>query len=161
MKVARMLVGAWLAVSLAGCGIINQDGISKQDAGGLLGAIGGAAIGSQFGRGGGSVAMAAIGVVLGAILGSEVGASLDRADLAYLRQAEQRAYAAPIGQSIVWNNPESGHSGVIIPTRDGRSQQGNYCREFQQQIKIGGKTEQGYGVACRQPDGSWMIVSRR
>jgi hypothetical protein len=32
-----------------------------------------------------------------------------------------------------------------------------YCREFQKQIIIDGKVERGYGVACRQPDGSWKI----
>jgi hypothetical protein len=32
-----------------------------------------------------------------------------------------------------------------------------YCREFQKQIIIDGRTEQAYGVACRQPDGTWKI----
>lgn len=33
-----------------------------------------------------------------------------------------------------------------------------YCREFTRDVKIGGKHEQAYGIACRQPDGSWQIV---
>ena len=32
-----------------------------------------------------------------------------------------------------------------------------YCREFQKQIIIDGRTEQAYGVACRQPDGIWKL----
>ena len=32
-----------------------------------------------------------------------------------------------------------------------------YCREFQKQIIIDGRTEQAYGVACRQPDGTWKL----
>ncbi len=35
---------------------------------------------------------------------------------------------------------------------------GQYCREFQQTIVVGGQQQQGYGRACRQPDGSWKIV---
>lgn len=34
-----------------------------------------------------------------------------------------------------------------------------YCREFTRDIEIGGKKEQGYGIACRQFDGSWEIVA--
>jgi len=42
--------------------------------------------------------------------------------------------------------------------RDGRTDSGAYCREFQSEIIVGGERETGYGTACRQPDGSWKIV---
>jgi hypothetical protein len=32
------------------------------------------------------------------------------------------------------------------------------CREFQQTITVGGQTQEAYGTACRQSDGSWKIV---
>ena len=32
-----------------------------------------------------------------------------------------------------------------------------YCREFQKKIFIDGHPEHAYGVACRQPDGTWKI----
>jgi surface antigen len=35
---------------------------------------------------------------------------------------------------------------------------GQYCREYRQTVKVGGKTQEGYGTACRQPDGTWKIV---
>jgi surface antigen len=35
---------------------------------------------------------------------------------------------------------------------------GQYCREFTQSVTVGGKTEQAFGRACRQPDGAWKIV---
>jgi hypothetical protein len=38
---------------------------------------------------------------------------------------------------------------------------GDYCREYQKSIRVGGHIESGYGTACMQPDGSWMIVSTR
>jgi surface antigen len=44
--------------------------------------------------------------------------------------------------------------------RDGTdTRTGAYCREFQQTVTIGGKTESAYGTACRQPDGTWKVVS--
>jgi triosephosphate isomerase len=36
---------------------------------------------------------------------------------------------------------------------------GRYCREFQQTVTIGGRTEQAYGTACMQPDGAWEVIS--
>lgn len=33
-----------------------------------------------------------------------------------------------------------------------------YCREYNKSITVGGRYESGYGTACMQPDGSWMIV---
>ncbi|MGB5177274.1 MAG: hypothetical protein WBP44_00955 [Gammaproteobacteria bacterium] len=47
----------------------------------------------------------------------------------------------------------------MTATREGTSSSGRYCREFQHEITIGGKGEQGYGIACRQPDGNWEVVS--
>ncbi len=36
-----------------------------------------------------------------------------------------------------------------------------YCREYTKTIRVGNHRETGYGTACQQPDGSWMIVSAR
>ena len=40
-----------------------------------------------------------------------------------------------------------------------RDTSGNTCREYQSTVTVGGKTEQAYGTACRQADGSWKIVN--
>lgn len=36
--------------------------------------------------------------------------------------------------------------------------EGKYCREFSQGFTIAGEAQEGYGTACRQPDGRWKIV---
>jgi surface antigen len=149
---------ALLALALmAGC---TTDGIGpKQGFGTLGGAAAGGLLGSQIGGGTGKLVAVGAGTILGALLGSEIGSSLDRADQAYAGRAVQQAYAAPIGQKIVWNNPESGNSGVIVPIREGRQSNTNaYCREYQQTVTVGGRTQQAFGQACQQPDGSWKIV---
>ena len=72
-------------------------------------------------------------------------------------QAQVRATTAPIGETIIWQ--EGGASGAVTATREGTSTAGRYCREFQQKVTIGGRTEEAYGTACLQPDGSWEVVS--
>lgn len=131
----------------------------KQTVGGVVGGAGGAVAGAQFGKGRGQIAATALGTLLGAYLGSEVGKSLDSADREAAYRAEQRAYTSPMGQTITWNNPQSGNSGSYTPVRDGNDQSGNYCREYQSKVTVQGKTQNAYGTACRQPDGDWKIVN--
>ena len=144
------------ALALAGCADTGMG--QKQTVGTLGGAALGGLLGSQFGGGTGKLVATGLGVFLGGLVGNEVGKSLDRADQAAATQAYSKAKAAPIGETITWDNPKSGNRGTYTPVREGRSNTGQYCREFQQTITVGGKTEQGYGTACRQPDGSWQIV---
>ena len=131
---------------------------TKEGIGTLGGAAAGGLLGSQFGSGTGKLIATAGGVALGGLLGNSIGASLDKADRAEAARAESRAYTAPVGQQITWNNPNTGNSGTIVPTRDGYDQGGAYCREFQQTITVGGRQQQGFGKACQQPDGAWKIV---
>jgi surface antigen len=131
---------------------------NKQLIGGGSGAVLGGLLGSQIGDGSGQMWATGAGVLLGALVGSEIGKSLDRADMAYANRAQQRAYSAPVGETISWSNPESGNYGTYTPTREGRSTSGRYCREYNQTINVGGRQQQAYGQACQQPDGSWQIV---
>jgi hypothetical protein len=43
----------------------------------------------------------------------------------------------------------------------GNAEASGYCREYQKSIYVGGDRESGYGTACLQPDGSWMITDTR
>jgi surface antigen len=105
------------------------------------------------------MAATALGVILGGLVGGSVGASLDRADQQALQQSTQQALeTGPSGQPVAWSNPDSGHYGQIVPARAYESN-GTYCREYQQTVVIGGQTQQAYGRACRQPDGTWKIQS--
>jgi hypothetical protein len=65
----------------------------------------------------------------------------------------------PTRQASEWVNPDTGRSGAVVPVRTFENAQGQPCREFITSIVIGGREEQGYGTACRQPDGSWQIVA--
>ncbi len=165
VKMRKAIAAAIVALSLAGCAQTGDSaggegwGLNKQTGGTLIGALGGGLVGSQFGSGSGKLAATAAGTLLGAFVGNEVGQSLDRADQAYAKPADQKALeTAPTGQSIAWNNPDNGHSGTITPEKTYQAPSGQYCREFQQTVTINGQPQQSYGTACRQPDGSWKTT---
>lgn len=89
-------------------------------------------------------------------------------DYGMLGVAEQEAMADTfqyalenngINHAAEWVNPDNGTAGQVVPVRTFTGSQGEPCREFITTIIIGGREEQGYGTACRQPDGSWQIIS--
>ncbi|MBI1207861.1 MAG: glycine zipper 2TM domain-containing protein [Azospirillum sp.] len=155
--VVKFLAPAVAAVFLLGA--CSSTG-PKQGVGTVAGAAGGALLGSQFGSGTGQLVAVGLGTLLGAFVGSEIGASLDATDRLQADRAAQQAYAAPVGQAISWENPNSGNHGTVTTLRQGvNNQTGSYCREYQQTVYVGGRSEQAHGVACQQPDGSWKIVN--
>ena len=155
----KRIVPVILAVAFGLAACTNDSG-QKQIVGTLLGGGLGALAGSQIGSGKGQLAAVAIGTLLGAYAGSEVGKSLDKADQAYAEKAYQQAQTTQLGQTVAWNNPESGHSGTVTAIRDGKeAETGAYCRKFKTAVSIDGQTEEAVGTACQQPDGSWKIVN--
>lgn len=155
MKAPKFICGALIALSLAGC----ADGYGpKQTGGALLGGALGGLLGSQIGGGTGNLVATAGLAALGLVIGSNVGRSLDRADAVYLQNSTANALEYnQIGQPVVWQNNQV--YTTVVPVRDGSTTGGRYCREYQQTVTVGGKTEQAYGTACRQPDGAWQVVN--
>jgi len=70
--------------------------------------------------------------------------------------AQVKATTAAVGQKISWDTPDA--TGFVVATKQGKDANGLTCREFQQQIIVGGKTEDAFGRACLRVDGSWEIV---
>jgi surface antigen len=157
MRLKTVLAATLIALMTAACAQNGQYG-TKQTIGGLGGAAAGGLLGAQFGSGSGKLAATAAGVLIGALIGSEIGRSMDEVDRMKAEQAYNQAATAPIGQTIAWDNPNTGNYGSVVPTREGtNTSTGQYCREFQQTVVIGGRQEDAYGTACRRPDGSWEI----
>lgn len=155
----RTIIAATAALCLlTGCDTINGMG-TKQGFGTLAGAAAGGLAGAQFDSGSGKLVTTGFGIALGALLGGEVGSSLDKADkLALQRNTYAALTTQRIGKPIVWNNPQTGSAVTVTPTHEIVTTQG-YCREFQQTVTVGGKAQQAFGTACRQPDGTWKITS--
>jgi surface antigen len=150
----KLVAVALLLVAPIGCASMGDNPKTA------VGGFGGAALGGLIAAaaGGGGTAIAA-GVIGGALLGGLAGSLLDDRDKRMAAQSTHRALEnTPSGTPVAWNNPDTGHSGTVTPTRTYQSG-GTYCREYQQTVTIGGKQEQSYGTACRQPDGSWKTVN--
>lgn len=143
------------AFALAGCATMGP----KEQAGTVVGGVGGALVGSQFGGGTGRLVGVAVGTLAGALIGGEIGRALDANDRRMMQESAQYALENNrTDEPREWRNPDSGHYGSITPKQTYQTAEGRYCREYQQTVIIGGREEQAYGRACRQPDGSWKIV---
>jgi len=120
--------------------------------GAVLGGVVGGIAGNQIGKGSGRTAATIAGTVIGVLVGRSIGRSMNAADQQCTGQALEHA---PDQASVYWHNPDNGADYTVTPTSTYRSQEGRYCREYTTRAAIGGRSEQVYGRACRQPDGSW------
>ena len=144
---------------LGGC-VTDIEKNPKQTMGKILGAGLGALTGSQIGSGKGQMVAVAVGALAGAWFGGEIGESLDKADRAYMRRNTQESLErGRTGTTSSWNNPDSGNSGTVTPTQTFQKADGQYCREFEQTVYVDGKEQSATGRACREPDGSWKVIS--
>jgi surface antigen len=150
MNSTRWLVSVLAIIVLAACSTAP----SKQDQGVIIGALAGGILGHQVGGGSGQVLATMIGAVAGAAIGGSIGRSMDETDRL---NAAMTLENVRTGVSSSWVNPDTGYEYVMTPTQTYDSGTGP-CREYTLDAQIGGKTEQVYGTACRQADGSWKIV---
>jgi surface antigen len=143
----KFLLALVAAAFLAACSTAP----SKQDQGMLIGAIAGGILGHQVGGGSGQVLATMFGTVAGAMIGGSVGRSMDETDQMKTAMALENVQT---GVSSSWINPDTGYEYVVTPTNTYNGASGP-CREYTMDAVIGGRVEQVYGTACRQPDGSW------
>lgn len=145
-----------LAVTLGGCMGSNEL------AGTTFGGIAGGAIGNQFGKGDGKVAATALGAVIGASVGGALGRSLDEQSRIMAEQATHQALTSSTPGTYVWENPANASGpaeGQVSVVRVGSNESGQPCREYVSTVKIAGESQDAYGIACREADGSWRIQS--
>jgi surface antigen len=158
IRLLRFVVAVALAVPLVG-GCASDTLGPKTTIGGLGGAAAGGLLGAASGGRHRGEKIAA-GVLIGGLLGGALGNVLDQRDRELAQRNAQLALeTAPTGSYSEWRNPDNGHSGSFTPTRTYQDPSGAYCREYHQSIIVAGERQQGYGTACRQPDGSWRIVN--
>ncbi len=132
----------------------------------LVGAGTGGYIGSMFGHGAGRLAATGAGVFIGGAIGNEIGYQSDHS-YGYYARSYYPAYYYP---STVYYAPpptvyyvSSRYAPNYVAPPDPppvavNQTYGSYCREYSQQVRIGGQVQESYGTACLQPDGSWKIV---
>jgi surface antigen len=138
-------------LSLTAC-----ENMSKQDVGVLSGGVIGGLVGSQFGQGGGQILAIGAGAAAGALIGGAIGKNMDETDRLRMNQALENNN---IGQPAYWKNSRTGTNYTVVPTHNVTVHGNRYCREYRTVANIGGRNQQIYGTACRQPDGAWKVVN--
>ena len=127
---------------------------TREESGALTGAAVGAAVGSTVGRGHGRILAVWLGAIVGANIGAAIGKHMDEHDRLKTSQAlETKRTHTP----TTWVNPDTRNTYTVTPTKTFTVAEGP-CREFTLDATIGGSTEEIYGTACRQPDGSWKVI---
>lgn len=153
-NISKLLLTIFASITLQGC----QGQMNKQGGGTLIGGVAGGLLGSQFGKGEGKLVATGVGALAGALVGGQIGKTMDEYDKQMLEKSSRQALEySPSGNSVEWRNPDSGNHGSITPTKTFK-EHGRYCREYIQEVTIGGEKQKAYGKACRQPDGSWKII---
>lgn len=130
-------------------------GISNKTGGFIVGALLGAAGGSQFGKGSGRTAAILTGTVIGAVVGGHIGQNMDRTDRVRVQQTLE---TTPTGRSVNWRNPDNGNQYTVTPTRTYRTSSNGDCRDYNAWVFMGGYEQKVTGTACRAADGSWQQV---
>lgn len=152
------------AAAQVGYGVPDQGNTTLGIDNGLLGKLGGAAvgalIGSQIGKGNGNLLATGAGGLLGFFAGGYLMDQLSPGTRDTIQGAETRALDAPVGRTIAWNSPDSPDTrGTITPVRAGRDQYGRECKEFEHVVIIDGRQETARGTTCRGDDGQWRLAA--
>jgi surface antigen len=155
MKKVKSTTTVVLASTL-GLSACAGGGPTGEDIGFILGTVGGAYLGSQFGSGSGRTAMTVLGATLGGYAGKAVARRLTQRDYEYMDQAAYEAVST--GQPSTWQNEESGNFGSAAPTNS-YARNGQNCTNFSQSVTSAGETASGTSSACQLADGSWQIMS--
>lgn len=139
------------AAVLSGCA--TETG-PREQAGVVIGGVLGGVLGHEIGGGHGRTAATIVGTLAGAAIGGSVGRTMDEVDRMKVGASLETVRT---GVTSRWQNPDTLYEYAVTPTRTYEVGDGP-CREFVLDAAIGGKTEQVFGRACRQADGSWKIV---
>ncbi len=150
LRQSLIVMVATATLILGGCATHQGQ---QERAGMVIGGVLGGVLGSQVGGGSGRTVATVIGTLIGSQVGGNVGRYMDEQDRMKTAQTLENVRT---GVSSEWRNPDTGHRYEVTPTRTYETVEGP-CREYTVEADIGGRSENVYGTACRQPDGDWKI----
>jgi surface antigen len=127
------------------------------------GAVGGALVGSLFGKGNGNLIAMAAGAAGGAWLGNKLGEKISAREAASMKPAVAQAAAAPNAQPVSWSaTNENGEisKGEVTAAGPLRVANGQECRTMKQSVtRSTGTTVERFDV-CRPAGGNdWQVAS--
>ncbi len=65
----------------------------------------------------------------------------------------------PTGEATAWKNSATGNSGAVIAGIVSVTDQGVFCRAFEEQISVGGLLGITTTTACRDTNGVWQLMN--
>jgi surface antigen len=127
-------------------------------AGVLAGALIGGLLGNVAGNGRGTATIA--GVIVGGAAGAALTQSMSCDDRSYAyRTYYDGLNSGTPNRRYDWRNQNTGTYGFFNVGDYYDDPYGFRCATYSQQVFVQGRLETATGRACRQPDGTWAIVS--
>ena len=84
-------------------------------------------------------------------------ATLGETDLVTAASTVQQTLEfAPDGSVRRWANPLSGHAGTVRPVATYVSEDGRFCRQYEEELRVGEGQGSYRHLACREDDGYWV-----
>lgn len=158
-KILMILVAIIFLTGLIGC---ETMGGPKQTGGTIIGAAGGAIVGSQFGKGTGRIVATALGTFIGSQIGAQIGKNMDERDKRIAGNTAANALEySPDNRISTWRNPNNNHHGEFVVTRTRENKAAHeVCRDYVHTVIIDGEEQKLYGRACRDirdPKAAWYF----
>jgi Ni/Co efflux regulator RcnB/surface antigen len=132
---------------------------SPDPAGILVGGLIGGLLGNSVGRGGERTGATIAGVIVGGAVGAALTRNMDCEDRSYAYRTYYNGFNSGRPGDYQWRNPRNGNRGEFRIGGYYNDPYGFRCARFTQATYIQGRAYRADGIACRQPDGSWAIVS--
>ena len=163
MKSRNLLIILICALGVSGCAQ-TMDRVKTMSWMEIAGTLGGAAIGgytgAQFGGGLGQTMFTAAGIMVGGGAGYVGARMMSQRDQAMHQETTKKVLAAATpGTPQHWNNPESGHSGMVRTVGAFRRQDGAQCQQYRASVVFPDGVASGNGTACMQADGQWLAMN--
>lgn len=127
--------------------------------GAIVGALAGGLLGNAISRGPQRGAGTAVGAIFGGLLGASIGNNLNCEQRSYAIDANYRGFEAGRPHARYdWRDPR-GEAYGYVQVGDYYQDRGLRCTTYTQEIWVHGRPETARGRACRQPDGTWRMIS--
>ncbi len=156
-----LIAATVVCLSVQGCtglGTISRE--DKLAEGAIAGALIGGALGYEFlGNGSGQLISLVVGAAAGAGTGFILADRLTQLDLRSMNKSTFDGLSSkPSGETVAWNNPDTGNSGEVTPLRTFLSNDGKLCRDYRRTVNIAGEVQHTTHTACRNGNGDWLHV---
>jgi len=127
--------------------------------GAIVGALAGGLLGNAISRGPQRGAGTAVGAIFGGLVGASIGRNLNCEQRSYAVDASYRGFEAGRPHARYdWRDPR-GEAYGYVQVGDYYQDRGRRCTTYTQEIWVQGRPETASGRACRQPDGTWQMIS--